>query len=372
MGKARPHHRHVAGVVGDAILLLVGGVVLLIHDGEAEIREGKEQGGARARHHLHLAARHALQHAGAAPRGDAGMPFRRPNAETAGEAVEEGLRQRDFGQQDQRLPPLPQGFGHRFEIDFRLAGAGDAVQQVDAEGAGRHRRAQHGRRLRLRRGEAGNRKGRVRKLSGGLGRQHHRFQHAVIDQPVHYGGGHARLPRRIRLAAHESIRKARQQLFPRGSGAGGRAAGGAHTNPLARGAGAFAMAQRHAQHHATRSQRIVGHPVDELEEVGGKRHIGELRLHRLELRPVHRGGGGTARPDAAHHAAIAQRHMDKVARRQVQPLGDGVGIGRVQPEREQDIHGARAHVLLLVQRRAKVKGVSRPGTGRDAWQEAAG
>ena len=52
---APAHHRHVAGVIGDAVLLLVGGLVLLIDDDQAEIAIGQEQRRARAGHHRRLA-----------------------------------------------------------------------------------------------------------------------------------------------------------------------------------------------------------------------------------------------------------------------------------------------------------------------------
>jgi hypothetical protein len=49
--------------------------------------------------------------------------------ETRGEAPN-GLRsQRNFGDEHNRLPALPQNFCHREQIDFGLAAAGDAVQQ---------------------------------------------------------------------------------------------------------------------------------------------------------------------------------------------------------------------------------------------------
>ena len=48
------HHRHVARLVGDALLLLVARVMLLIDDDEAEIGEGQKEGRARADHELRL------------------------------------------------------------------------------------------------------------------------------------------------------------------------------------------------------------------------------------------------------------------------------------------------------------------------------
>ena len=52
------HDRHVARIVEDTVLLLVGGVVLLIHDNQAKLLERKEQGRAGAGHNAHGAFRH--------------------------------------------------------------------------------------------------------------------------------------------------------------------------------------------------------------------------------------------------------------------------------------------------------------------------
>ena len=120
---------------GDAVVLLVGGLVLLIDDEDGEIAERQEQSRARPGDDLHLALRDAGPDAGALARADAGMPFRRPRAEARRESVEELRRQRDLRHQDQRLPSLRRGFRDRLEIDLRLARAGDAFEQSDGEGA---------------------------------------------------------------------------------------------------------------------------------------------------------------------------------------------------------------------------------------------
>ena len=78
---ARAHHRHVAGVIAHAVLLLVGRVVLLIDHDQAEIGVGQEQRRARADHDRHLARRDRGPGARALARRELGMPFRRPHAE---------------------------------------------------------------------------------------------------------------------------------------------------------------------------------------------------------------------------------------------------------------------------------------------------
>ena len=67
------------------------------------------------------------------------MPGDRLVAEAGGEALEEGLGERDLGEQHQRLPPAAQRLGDRLEIDFGLARSGDPVEQEGRELGGPHR-----------------------------------------------------------------------------------------------------------------------------------------------------------------------------------------------------------------------------------------
>ena len=60
------HHRHVARLIDDAILLLERLLMLLIDDDQAEIAERQEQGRARADHDLGIAARRPRARSGAA------------------------------------------------------------------------------------------------------------------------------------------------------------------------------------------------------------------------------------------------------------------------------------------------------------------
>ena len=143
-GDARAHHRHVAGVIAHAVLLLVGGVVLLIDDDQAEIGVGQEQRRARADDDAHLAGRdrapgaRALarrQLANAIPPG-ARRSARRSGRGTARSSAISGIR-------ISACRPRRIDLGHRLEIDLGLARAGDAVEQrhrVAALGDGRAQR----------------------------------------------------------------------------------------------------------------------------------------------------------------------------------------------------------------------------------------
>ena len=139
---ARAHHRHVAGVIAHAVLLLVGRIVLLIDDDQTQIGIRQKQRRARADHHRDLARRDRGPGARALSRRDLGMPFRRTHAEALGEAVEELRGERDLRHQDQDLLVAPDRLGHRLEIHFGLARAGDAIDQRHREAALRHGRAQ--------------------------------------------------------------------------------------------------------------------------------------------------------------------------------------------------------------------------------------
>ena len=133
--ETRAHDRHVARVVDDALLLLVGALVLLVDDDEAEVGERQKQGRARADNHLRLPACRRRPDALALALGQTGMPFGGPRAETRSEAVEELRGERNLRQEHERLALLPQSFGDRLEIDLGLARAGHALEQGRRERA---------------------------------------------------------------------------------------------------------------------------------------------------------------------------------------------------------------------------------------------
>ena len=130
--QACPHHGHVAGVVDDAILLLEGGLVFLVHHDEAEIGEWQEQGGTGADDDGGLPSATARQVILRTREG-------RSECQTAGdsEAALEPLDplrgQGDFGEHDEGLAAGAQAGGNGFQVDLGFAGAGDAVQQGDRE-----------------------------------------------------------------------------------------------------------------------------------------------------------------------------------------------------------------------------------------------
>ena len=188
-----------------ALLLLVGRVVLFIHHDESEIGIGQEQRRARAHHHLHLIRRHRGPSARAGAWRQLRMPFRGPGAEARGETIERLPGERDLRHQDQGLSLVADVFGDALEIDFRLAGAGDAVEQGDRVAALIDGGAQrvgggqlHQRKIRLA-------KIRIGRLRHRLGRQHHGLQRAFVDQPVDDANADAGFLRGLSLRAGEPI-----------------------------------------------------------------------------------------------------------------------------------------------------------------------
>ena len=176
------HHRHVAGVIVHAVLLLVGGIVLFIDDDQPEIGVRQKQSRARADDDGDLALGDGLPSAGALARRQFRMPFRRARAEARGEAVQELRGERDLRHQDQALPATANEVGHGLEINLGLAGPGDAVEQrhrIAALGDGCLQRVGGGA---LVGGELGLHEIRIGFLRDRLGRQHHCLQRGFVDQ----------------------------------------------------------------------------------------------------------------------------------------------------------------------------------------------
>ena len=124
------HHRRVAGVILDSVLLFEAGLVRLVDDDQAEASDRAGTSAERAPTvTLASPAGDCRARPGGALRSEVRMPGDGRAAEPRFEAFEERLGQRDLGKEDERLLSLAQAFGDRFEIDFGLARAGDAVEQ---------------------------------------------------------------------------------------------------------------------------------------------------------------------------------------------------------------------------------------------------
>ena len=131
--EAGAHHRSVAGVILDPVLLLEARLVRLVDDDQAEPGVGEEQRRTGAHGDRGLPARDPAPGAAPLRRAQVRMPGDGRASKARLEALEEGLGQRNFRQEDQRLPLLSEAFGDRFEIDLGLARAGDSVEQHRVE-----------------------------------------------------------------------------------------------------------------------------------------------------------------------------------------------------------------------------------------------
>ena len=310
---AGAQHRHVAGGIIDHVFLLVAGIMLFIDDDQPQIGKGQEQGRTRAHHHANMVfGRHHPQPAPLGP-GDAGMPFARTRAEPGLDPVQKLRRQRDLGQQHQRLPALPQTFRHRLKVNLGLARAGDTAQQGGAIGAALHRLPQQCRRIGLirRQGFAGQVRVQPRKRQ--VARRAHLGQRASLDQPLHHAAAD---PGQLRQLAWGKAGAAVILDHPQHGGAGvghafGRRPRAMDDAPRRRRLVQIRRPRRHTQHQGQRRQGIFAHPRQEFDHPRGQwRSLDQPRdgtqLGHVEIahaRP----------PDRAHHPARAQRHHDQLS-----------------------------------------------------------
>ena len=265
------------------------------------------------------------------------MPFGGLGAEALLAAGDEMAGQRDFGHEHERLLALRQCGGDRLEIDFGLAGAGDAVEQRHGE-AVIHIGEELACRVRLLRRKPRPRRREVelRRRPGGklLG-----DQRAGIDQAVDHAGADAGGFGERRLRPSHAVARNLQH-----AGAGRRHArwGASFEEPHAvarrrRREGA-ARAHHHAQHHARRAQRVSRHPIGEVERHARQRrhivdHLDDLaQLLGIERRRL---GALVARPDHAEIVHRRERRHDELTGRHGHALRHGIVVWRRQRERQQ-------------------------------------
>ena len=134
--EAGAHHRHVAGVVDDAVLLLEGGVVLLVDHDETETAEGQPERRASTDHHRRPALGNGAPGLAPLARAKLGVPDRRVGAEARAKAREPLGAERDLGQHHQDLIASIERGRDGLKIDLGLAGAGHAVKDCDRERLG--------------------------------------------------------------------------------------------------------------------------------------------------------------------------------------------------------------------------------------------
>ena len=198
-------------------------------------------------------------------------------AEARLEALEEGLGQRDFGKQDERLAALAQAFGDGFEIDLGLARAGDPVEQDRVESLA-DRRGEAGGGFALIVVEVGRREVGVGAGEGPVGIDRHRLERAGIDQPAHDRVADLGMVGELADRALPAFDRGERLLALRGQ-ALGDSAGRPIFGELARAVERGRRRQHHPQHRSERREVIIGGPLAQPPQRRGERrhveHAGE-------------------------------------------------------------------------------------------------
>ena len=112
-----------------SLVLLVGTLVLLVHDDETHVRERREQGGARANHDVRGTRADHVPLVEAFAGRKSGVEDGHIVAEAAPEAADRLSRERDLRHEDDGTPPLRTDTFDGIEVDLRLAGSRDAVDE---------------------------------------------------------------------------------------------------------------------------------------------------------------------------------------------------------------------------------------------------
>ena len=123
------HDGDVAGVVARRLVLLVAGLVLLVHDDDAEFVDGREDGRARADDDARLASMDAVPFVVALAVAELAVEDGDGGAEAGGEALDGLGGEGDFGDENDGAAPFVERVGDALEEDLGLAARGDAVEE---------------------------------------------------------------------------------------------------------------------------------------------------------------------------------------------------------------------------------------------------
>ena len=285
--------------------------MLFIDDDEAKFLPRQEQCRARAHHDPRLAGGHAAPHAFPFAWPHIGMPLRRFAAESGFDTGQKRLRQRDLGQQQQDLRAARQRRRHRFEINFRLAGTGDAIKQHHLVGPRRDGGPQNLRRRLLILGqgkapaiEIGRRKSPQR-------RQRYHLKRTVLGHGLDHAGADPCGFRQFRRPHGKAFPRHLQNPCPLRCQALRIKPRGAIGHLLARPFECPRRPEHHAQHISGGLEIIGRQPVDEFPvDLAHGRHVETFgyiaqRLVRWRL--------ALQTPHHADHAARPQRHQHVIA-----------------------------------------------------------
>ena len=319
--------------------------MFLVDDDEAELAGGSEHGAAGADHDLHLAGRHAPPVAAAFGVAEVAVHHRRFAAATL-EAGDGLRRQADLRHQHQRLFALTHHLLDGPQIDFRLAAAGDAVQQERTEPALVQRRFQGRPGAHLVLVKCDRPLGRGR-LLGGVRETVHAPGEASNQPFLHQrldGTGAALDPSRQVAHLHRPPQLAQQ--FQSGGLLGGqvgrprRAVDALYERPLFR-AGLVAGAGRHhgVKHLTPSAKVVVGHPARQAHQVVVQQRLVVEDGGQFLDRPRRRRFSETDAVADRGTVAAAERRPDALADadRRLKVVADGVGKGVVQRPIKHDV-----------------------------------
>lgn len=331
----RPHQGEVTRLVGQTLVLLVGRIMFLVDDDQAQAAKRQKQRRPGPDDDARPAFRDLAPGPSPVLRPGAGMPQGRLDAEPFLEPSEHRLGEGDLGEHDQDLglPVLPQRLGDSLEIDLGLARSRDPVQQGRLEAPGADQTAQH---------------------PGGLGLHGGQFQPAMIGigfvigridqprlpdqrpgpgQPLDHRSRDARLAGELRGRGLADGTGGIEHALARF----GHARRCARAEPIdglrGRRFERIVRPQHRSQDDAWRLDEIAGQPVDEAARALGQGRTAGGAVDRLEL------AGRVVGLDGPYHAAgqpLAQGCEHVVARLHLHRLGHDIVEGLRQGQREQD------------------------------------
>jgi hypothetical protein len=135
-GLLAAHNRKIASVVSRALVLLVRGIVLLVYDNQAELRQRREDGGPRPDDRVDVAAADPLPLVVALAGREAAVLNSNPVAEAVTKRGTHGGGEGNFRHKHQDAAAQAAHVGGEAEVDLGFPAAGDAVQERDAELSG--------------------------------------------------------------------------------------------------------------------------------------------------------------------------------------------------------------------------------------------
>ncbi len=133
LGEFGADHGDIAGVIAGHGLLLVTGVVLLVHDNQAQVFDRSKDGRASADHDAGFAFANAVPLLAALFGGESGVEQGDFGSEGVVQLGGHGGGEADFRNQQDRGSAGVERATHGREVDRGFTGAGDAVQQKGTE-----------------------------------------------------------------------------------------------------------------------------------------------------------------------------------------------------------------------------------------------